>query len=111
MDLLPQFAAVVVAFAIMGLTLWFLHKRGALQVRKGLPFNLSVPRSRTTSKTKLLEQADRLQLSPTHSISVIKMGERAILLGISPAGFYLVESSPWKNLQGASVESTGGAQS
>jgi hypothetical protein len=27
------------------------------------------------------------------------MGERAILIGTSPAGFYLIESTPWKGLE------------
>lgn len=97
MDLLPQLAGVLLVFAILGCTLWFLRKRGALRVNGRLP--LALRGARISGKTKLLEHADRLQLSPTHSLSVIRMGDRAILIGTSPAGFYLVESSAWKSVQ------------
>jgi flagellar biogenesis protein FliO len=94
--MLPQFGAVLAVFALLFATLWFLRKRGALRTSASLPFTL---RGQRASKAKLLEQVDRLQLSPTHTLSVIKMGERAILIGTSPAGFCLVESSPWKSVQ------------
>jgi hypothetical protein len=32
------------------------------------------------------------------------MGDRAILIGTSPAGFHLVESAPWKTLEAVSPE-------
>jgi hypothetical protein len=100
LDLLPQIGAILAVFGLLGATLWFLRKRGALRSNGALPFALRGPR--LSGKPKLLEHADRLQLSPTHSLSVIKMGDRAILIGTSPAGFCLVESSPWKNIQASS---------
>lgn len=97
MDLLPQFGAVLTVFALLGATLWWLRRRGALQFKSSLPFRL--PAKASKARGKILEHVDCLQLSATHSLSVVKMADRAILLGTSPNGFYLVESSSWKSLQ------------
>ncbi len=109
MELLPQLAAVVAVFALLGLTLWWLKKRGAVQSRATLPFSLGPllgPRldarfnaNRGARQGKLLEHLDSLALSPTHALNVVRMGDRAILIGTSPSGFYVVESHPWKALQ------------
>jgi hypothetical protein len=48
---------------------------------------------------KVLQRIDALQLSPTHALSLVRMGDRAILIGTSPSGFHLVESSSWKTLE------------
>jgi flagellar biogenesis protein FliO len=96
LELLPQLSAVLTVFALLGLTLWWLRKRGALQFNAKLPFRL--PSARTARQRKVLEHVDALKLSPTHSLSVVKMGDRAILIGTSPSGFCLVESSSWKTL-------------
>lgn len=96
MDMLPQIGAVLAVFALLGLTLMWLRKRGAVQFSPRIPFRLP---GGGTSKSRLLEQVDRLQLSPTHSLNAVRMGDRVILIGTSPSGFYLVESSPWKSVQ------------
>jgi hypothetical protein len=105
LDLLPQFIAVVAVFALLGLTLWWLRKRGALEFKAGLPFRL--PAARTGRQRKILERVDVLQLSPTHSLNLVRMADRAILLGTSPSGFYLVESSSWKALQAQLTDTSG----
>lgn len=101
MDLIPQFTAIVGVFALLGLTLWQLRKRGAVQLSSKMPFRLPSGQ-KMSQRGKILEHVDVLQLSPTHALSVVKMADRAILIGTSPSGFYLVESSPWKTLQPAS---------
>lgn len=93
MEILPQLAAVLGVFALLGFTLWWLRRRGMVTVGRT-----------KTSPQKLLKRVDALQLSPTHALSLVRMGERAILIGTSPAGFYLVESTPWKALDGAQPE-------
>lgn len=97
MELLPQLCAVLGVFALLGLTLWWLRKRGALQMGAIVPF-----RSMSGlggNRKKVLERLDALQLSPTHSLNLVRMADRAILIGTSPSGFYLVESGSWKTLQ------------
>lgn len=102
MDLLPQFCAVLAVFALLGLTLWWLRKRGALQLNSKLPFRL--PKAPPGRRGKMLEYLDSLALSPTHSLNVVKMADRVILVGTSPSGFYLVESSSWKSMQSQGQE-------
>jgi hypothetical protein len=97
LDLLPQFCAVLAVFALLGLTLWWLRRRGALQFNTKLPFRM--PKAPAGRRGKILEHLDSLALSSTHSLNVVKMADRVILVGTSPSGFYLVESSSWKALQ------------
>ena len=98
MEILPQLLAVLGVFALLGLTLWWLRRNGALQLRAYLP-----PRS----QTRLLARVEALQLTPTHSLSLIRLADRAILIGTSPAGFHLVESSSWKTLEAQAKDSQG----
>lgn len=97
LELLPQFAAVIAVFALLGITLWWLKKRGAVQGNASFPFRLR-PR-RGLGQGKVLEHVDTLSLSPTHALNVVRMADRAILIGTSPSGFYVVESHSWKALQ------------
>jgi len=97
LELLPQLSAVLAVFALLGLSLWWLKRSGAAQIGSNLSFRPWTPRNRT--QPKILERVDALRLSPTHSLSLIRMADRAILIGTSPAGFHLVESSSWKTLQ------------
>jgi flagellar biogenesis protein FliO len=101
LEILPQLLAVLAVFALLGFTLWWLKRRGAVQGVPLMGFRLPSARSRT--QTKVLQRVDALQLSPTHSLSLVRMADRAILIGTSPSGFYLVESSSWKTVQ-AQVE-------
>jgi hypothetical protein len=97
LELLPQLAAILGVFALLGFSLWWLRKRGAVQLSPLVSFG--VKGSRLTGRQKILERVDALQLSPTHALSLVKMADRAILIGTSPAGFYLVESSSWKSVE------------
>ena len=106
MDLLPQLSGITAVFALLAFTLWFLKKKGAIRTGALLPFGLGGRRPR--GEERLLERIDGLQLSPTHSLSLIRMDDRAILIGISPGGFCLVESSPWKPLPSGAAQTLAG---
>jgi hypothetical protein len=102
--------AVLLVFALLGLSLWWLKRRGLAQLRTtttGAAAPYSAPfrfwPERKPKGPKILQRVDALALTPTHSLHLVRMAERAILLGTSPSGFYLVESSPWKNLEGQTV--------
>jgi flagellar biogenesis protein FliO len=90
--------AILLVFTLLGGTLWWLKKRGAAQVMASRSFRL-FPVAKSKGD-RILQRVDTLPLSPSHSLNLIRMADRAILVGISPTGFYLVESSPWKNLEG-----------
>jgi flagellar biogenesis protein FliO len=105
-DLLPQLSGILAVFALLGFTLWFVKKKGALRTTTFLPFRWGAMRARADER--LLERIDGLQLSPTHSLSLIRMADRAILIGVSPGGFCLIESSPWKPLQPGAAQQLAG---
>lgn len=96
MEILPQLLAVLGVFSLLGLTLWWLRRRAA---GRSAPLSFRISKRGKSVYPKMLERVDALQLSPTHSLNLIRMADRAILVGISPSGFYLVESSPWKTLE------------
>lgn len=99
---IPQLLAVLGVFGLLGLTVIWLRRRGMARVvpRVQLPW----ASGRKQGPAKLLQRVDALQLSPTHALSLVRMGDRAILIGTSPSGFHLVESSSWKTLEGQSSE-------
>jgi flagellar biogenesis protein FliO len=47
-------------------------------------------------KGRALEQVDRLALTPQHSLHLVRLGGRALLIGRSPAGIALLDSSEWR---------------
>ena len=66
-----------------------------MQIAPIVPFRTG----RDKARPQILQRIDSLRLSPTHSLNLVRMADRAILIGTSPGGFYLVESSPWKTLE------------
>jgi hypothetical protein len=106
MDVFPQSIGILVVFTLLGFTLWWLKKKGAIQIAGFLPSRRTARRTR--GGERLLERIDSLQLSTTHSLTLVRMADRGILIGISPGGFCLVESSPWKSIQPAIDPEPGG---
>lgn len=102
MEISPQLLAVFGVFILLGLTLWWLRQKGAVQLRSYIPPRFAASRG---SQTRLLGRVEALQLTPTHSLSLVRLADRAILIGTSPAGFHLVESTSWKTLEAQSKES------
>jgi flagellar biogenesis protein FliO len=102
--------AILLVFALLALCLWWLRQRGAVQILASRSFRFFPERK--SKGNKILQKVDALALSPTHSLNLVRMADRAILVGISPSGFYLVESSPWKSLEPHTVPvTTEGGQS
>ena len=95
MEILPQLLVILAVFALLGVTLWWLRRNGSLQLRSCLPPRFSGARPHG----RILTRIEALQLSPTHSLNLVRLGDRAILIGASPAGFHLVESTSWKTLE------------
>jgi hypothetical protein len=94
---IPQLLAVLGVFGLLGLTLIWLKRRGIAQLAPRL--QLPWVSGRKHGPAKVLERVDALQLSATHALSLVRMGDRAILIGTSPSGFHLVESSSWNTLE------------
>jgi flagellar biogenesis protein FliO len=89
-ETLRQVLGVTAVLALLGITLWWLRKRG-------LAYIPSAPGRR---RTGALESVERLALSPTHALHLVRLGDRALVVATSPAGCQLMESLPWKDLGG-----------
>jgi flagellar biosynthetic protein FliO len=85
MEAFQQLWAVVVVLGILCGGLWLLKRKGWARnaVRRGVDDGL--PR---------LEIVDRLSLTPQHSLHLIRMADRTLLIGLSPNGCNLLESAP-----------------
>jgi flagellar biogenesis protein FliO len=78
-----QMAAVVGVLTLLGLTLWFLRKRGIAGV---LPVR--------SKPARRLECLERLPLGPHHTLHLVRIGETSLLVASSPGGCSLVQSFP-----------------
>lgn len=83
MEVLEQMTAVVAVLALLGGSLWFLRRRGFA--------GLSVPRRRCLRQIECLE---RVPIGPQHTLHLVRVGERELLLAASPAGCTLIEAMP-----------------
>ncbi|HEX3746440.1 MAG TPA: flagellar biosynthetic protein FliO [Bryobacteraceae bacterium] len=78
-----QMAAVVGVLTLLGLTLWFLRRRG---FAGRLPLKVKTARR--------LECLERLPLGPQHTLHLIRLGDTSLLVASSPSGCSLVQSFP-----------------
>jgi flagellar biosynthetic protein FliO len=78
-----QMAAVAGVLTLLGLTLWFLRRRGIAGM---------LPARRAPARR--LECLERLPLGPHHTLHLVRMGETSLLVASSPGGCSLVQSFP-----------------
>jgi flagellar biogenesis protein FliO len=86
MALTGQMLAVAVVFSLLGATLWWLRRTGRAH------FLLARGGPRPERRLELIE---RLALTPHHSLHLVRLADRAILVGHSPSGLTLLESFEW----------------
>ncbi|MEI9977195.1 MAG: flagellar biosynthetic protein FliO [Ignavibacteriota bacterium] len=90
MEGFQQILGVMVVFGLLAATLWWARRRGLAQV----------PALAQRRKVRILQIVDRVSLAPAHSLHLIRMADRAILLTVSPSGCQVLESSPWASIEG-----------
>lgn len=76
--------AVALVAALLAGTLTWLRRRGFSRLT-GNGLRLRRPRR--------LEMLDRLSLTPQHSLHLVRLGNRTILLGRSPSGLALLDTA------------------
>jgi flagellar biogenesis protein FliO len=81
--------------ALLAATLWWLRRGGFARLQTG-------PRRAALGQ---LEQLARLPLTPQHSLHLVRLAGRALLIGRSPAGLTVLESVEWKTGSVAPTES------
>jgi flagellar biogenesis protein FliO len=83
MDIARQSLAIVFVFTLLWAALWLLRKRGWTGVRQSNP-----PSNRLESRGKLV-------LSARHSIHLVQVGDRNLILALHPEGVtFLGDAAP-----------------
>ncbi len=81
MEPLQQAAAVLLVLVLMGAAMYALRAKGMLMmVRRG-----------SGGGQKQLEAIDRLPLTPHHSLHLVRVEGRTVLIAVSPGGCALVD--------------------
>jgi len=83
MDVVRQSLAITVVLGLLWLALWLLRRKGAVR--------LGFPRSGATGGA--FEARARLALSPQHSIHMVRIGERELVLAVHPSGVTLLSEA------------------
>lgn len=78
MDLLQQGAALLVVFSLLGGAVWMLRSR-------------RVPGIRVRGERRM-QVVERLALTPQHSLCLVKIGGRTVMIGTAPSSCHLIES-------------------
>jgi flagellar biosynthetic protein FliO len=82
MEMIDQVAAIVVVLGLTAGVAWWLRRRGMLPA--------ALPRK---TMGKRLESLDRLPLGPQHTLHLVRVGEKALLVAATPAGCALLDSA------------------
>ena len=80
MDFLQQLAAAGTVVLLLAIVLWWLRRSGLA----------ALPLGRT--RTRRLECLEKLALGPQHTLHLVRLGERELLLASTPAGCTVVHS-------------------
>ncbi|HYL77315.1 MAG TPA: flagellar biosynthetic protein FliO [Bryobacteraceae bacterium] len=80
MDIVRQSLAITFVFALLWLALWLLRRRGSL--RFGFP--------KGRADHSLLESRAKLALSAQHSVHLVRIGQRELLVAVHPSGVTLL---------------------
>ena len=89
MEMVRQLASVLFVLGLLGFLLWVLRRRNLAQ------FRFRAPRGR---KRKVLERLERLPLSPQHSLYLVRIGDRVVVLAAHSAGCTLLDCRPAREL-------------
>ena len=73
-----QTFAVLIVLGLLAVSLWLLRRKGLASIKLGF--------SSGTGSTGRMELLERIPLTPHHSLHLIRVEDRLVLVGISPAG-------------------------
>jgi flagellar biogenesis protein FliO len=99
MESFQQFAAVIGVLGLLVAALWWLKQRGYASGGGGFAAGRLIGRLRSSNGNRTMQAIERLPLSATHSLHLVRVADRAILIATSPAGCQVVESHPWDRMR------------
>ncbi len=95
MDEWTRLAMAAGAAALLALLLWVLRRRHSLSLRWA---------GRGAVRGRPLAREDRLLLTPHHSVHLLRVGGRALIVAAFAGGCSVLDSFPWEELHGAGKE-------
>ena len=87
MESLQQLLTVLFVFALLGGTLYWLRKKGLAR------FTVNGIGRRANRR---MESIERLPLTPQHSLHLVRIAGRVLLIAVSPGGCSVLEGSGWE---------------
>lgn len=81
MESIQQVLSVVLVLGLLGGALWWLRRRGMAQ------FAFKTPQG----KRKSIQVIERMALTPQHSLHLVRVADRTMLIAASPAGCSILE--------------------
>jgi flagellar biogenesis protein FliO len=90
MESIRQVMAISGVLLLLGAALWWLRRKGLAQYGG---------RPSTGARKRNLESVERLALGPQHSLHLVRMAGRALLVATSPTGCAVVESTEWSAIE------------
>jgi flagellar biogenesis protein FliO len=95
MELARQVGAIVIVLGLLAVFAWLRARRGAVV----LPFGRT-PRG----DYRLMETLDRISLSPSHVLHLVRVGDRSLLVAIHNGGCSLLDARPLAELEARTVQ-------
>ena len=92
MEGLQQVLGVLFVLALLGGTLWWLRSRGLAQ------FGLKGPAG--SGRQRSLKVVERLSLTPQHSLHLVEVAGRSVLIATSPGACAILDRLPESAGQG-----------
>jgi len=84
MDLLEQLTMVLLVLGLLAGLLWVLRNRGLATFRRG--------GWKTSSAARRLQVIERLPLTASHSLHLVRVADRILLIGVAPSGCTLLDT-------------------
>ncbi|MGI8742872.1 MAG: flagellar biosynthetic protein FliO [Bryobacteraceae bacterium] len=84
MDLIRESLGITIVFALLWAALWLLKRKGAIHMG---------PPVKRGGRPHCVEVIDKIRLTPQHSVHVVQVGDRQIVLGVHAGGFTVIAST------------------
>ena len=84
--MLQQFLAVFLVLALLLGALWLARRKGVASLR--------LPLVRSSGAARNMQVVERVTLSAQHSLHLVSLGGRLIVVGVSPAGLSRIAVLP-----------------
>jgi|SRR5580658_814068 flagellar biogenesis protein FliO len=98
MEPIRQVLAVSAVLSLLAAALWWLRRKGIVRQGSG------------GSRKHALQAVERLMLGPQHSLHLVRLAGRGLLVGTSPAGCAVLESFEWTSLESRTPAGTPGVR-